>query len=277
MKRLALIGFVTLGLVGCLTPLPEITDPRISIASPTDTFLNSSSVTVEVDIENFELRGETLGGEPEEGVGHWHLYLSNSVVGDRALWGMAAEEFMLASRLEVGTNTVCAELTENNHEPIDPLAEECMDLDLPPEARRISIDAPRHPDSIWMPIEMQREELVDIAISVDNFTMDISKAGSPADPGQNEGHWHLYIGPSSYVNPTSSEHLLADDREEVELQEVLAAYHQTLLDGGGVTAVLDGDGKLLPGTYTVSAELVNHDHSPLSPPVIDFFRIAVVE
>ena len=41
--------------------------------------------------------------------------------------------------------------------------------------------------------------------------------------------------------------------------------------------MLDGDGKLLPGTYTVSAELVNHDHSPLSPPVIDFFRIAVVE
>ena len=263
--------------IACLPPLGEDTSPQIVIASPSDGFVNSSSAEVEVEITNLDISGEALGGAHVEGEGHWHLYVSNDTVGDRALWGMASETFMLATRLEVGENEICAELTQNDHSPLDPAAEACELIEVPVEARRIEVLSPRHEESIWKPIDIGADDALEIEIGVDNFTMDIDQAGGPSDPGQGAGHWHLYVGPSSYVNPLSSVHVLASDETTIELQEVLDIYQEALESTGGSSDMLADEGGLVPGTYTITAELMNHDHSPLVPPVLDFFRINVVD
>lgn len=122
----AVIGVVLLG----AWPLAAAAqgDPSIEITSPEDgdtVTLEDGEVTIEIEVENFEL--VEAGSEPAEGEGHAHLIIDGDMpdagdtLGDEATH-MGAEPFTeRAVELEPGEHTVIAVLGNAEHEVLDPV------------------------------------------------------------------------------------------------------------------------------------------------------------
>jgi hypothetical protein len=81
---------------------------------------------------------------------------------------------------------------------------------------------------------------IEIAIEVSGFIMDGDAIGGPIVPGR--GHWHVYLN------------------------------GQLVVIDVGTEAVLQA---VPPGVHDITLELVNNDHSPLSPRVLDSVIVVV--
>ena len=84
-------------------------------------------VTVGVQVTNFELDAENVGGSTNKaGTGHWHLLLDGELVKP------TAELFVTLEKVSVGTHTLKAELHENDHTPVAPAVEDSITFTVQP-------------------------------------------------------------------------------------------------------------------------------------------------
>ena len=87
--------------------------PGIEITSPPNGEIVGSSFTVTVNIENFTLDGDHVGGTPMDGMGHWHLFL------DGSYYGYSATSTLSVSGVSSGPHLLRAELFNNDHSELD--------------------------------------------------------------------------------------------------------------------------------------------------------------
>jgi hypothetical protein len=102
--------------------------PDIQISSPEDGETVSGDVTIEVDVDNFDIV-DNLGEPAEEGEGHVHFYLDvaqvpttpgqPAVTAEGTYHAEAATSYTWED-LEPGEHTLAVQLTNNDHTPLDP-------------------------------------------------------------------------------------------------------------------------------------------------------------
>lgn len=219
----------------------NIRSPEIHIVSPQDrALINSSSVEVHVDVVDFSLDPDRVGGSNEPGFGHWHLFLDgvyqNFVTGTE---GFAAT----LTELEPGPHEIRVELANNDHTALP--FEEASDVvnitiaEGRPAVRIVQPDLPDREVAPWgQKVVLVNSGTLEITIEVENFILDAEGMDGPPVPGH--GHWHLWV----------------DGALQLQTAETSAA-------ATGLT----------PGYHRIVVTLTNNDHTELDPPVIDTFMV----
>lgn len=223
------------------TVVIRILSPQIRILSPQDgALINSSSVEVRVEIQDFTLDPDHVGGANEPGFGHWHLYLDGIYQG--FVTGTEGFDATL-TELEPGPHEIRVELANNDHSPL-PFAEASDVVNITiaegrPAIRIIQPEIPTREVPPWgRKIVVIDRDTLEVVIAVQNFILDPEGMDGPAVPGH--GHWHLFV--------------------DGEFQVQTAAP----------SAIATG---LTPGYHRVVVLLTNNDHTDLDPPVIDTFEV----
>ena len=104
------------------TPIPTQTPtptaaPPLAILPPTEGQIVTSTVTVRVQVTNFNLAPGAIGGANNPGEGHWHILVDGSLIQP-----VGTESVNLAG-LALGQHTIKADLHNNDHSPVTPLVE----------------------------------------------------------------------------------------------------------------------------------------------------------
>jgi len=148
----------------------------IAIISPEDGTVDFP-LTVTVDIQNFILEPSLVGGDPEEGHGHWHLNI------DGAYYDYSAYDSLeVASGLTPGSHTFQAELVNNNHTSLDP----------PVQSQLVTVDVGAPTIQITVPSDGNVGDTFTVEVAVTNFVLDPEAIGN-AENVAGTGHWHLDI------------------------------------------------------------------------------------
>lgn len=97
---------------GATTAAPAAGAPSIQIVTPeNNATLTTTSVTVELQVENFTLKPP--GGSPRAGEGHIHVYVDGTEE-------VISEATVHTLTLSPGSHEVVAVLVNNNHDFLDP-------------------------------------------------------------------------------------------------------------------------------------------------------------
>jgi hypothetical protein len=223
------------------TVVMRILSPRIRILAPqAGALINSSSIEVRVDIRDFTLDPDRVGGSNEAGFGHWHLFLDGVYQG--FVTGTEGFEATL-TELEPGPHAIRVELANNDHSPL-PFAEASDEVNITITEGRpaIRLIQPKLPDREVPPwnrkVVIVDSDTLDVVIAVEHFVLDAEGINGPPVPGH--GHWHLFV--------------------DGKLQLQTAATSATATG-------------LTPGYHRIVVMLTNNNHTELDPPVIDTFEV----
>jgi hypothetical protein len=213
--------------------------PTITLVAPIDgAVITSSTITVQVAVQNYTLSCPFIGKSGPMGVGHWHLHLDGVEMNDM-LTGLVDMECTTQHLLNLqavapGWHTLQVVLASSQHMELqNPEAFASIKFYYNPPLPAISIPVPPNgtPVSAGMKFRVQ--------LQVTNFFTSEDYFGKVLIPGF--GHWHLYV--DGYNSGLAMGNM-------VDM-------------GGGTTDWVDTTG-LAPGPHTLWARLVDNYHMPLN-------------
>lgn len=237
-----------------VTVLPEIGPPKIVITEPKDSaIMPAGDITVSVQVANFNLV-DKLGQAIAPREGHIHYFLdveAPTIPGKPATtvpgtFVATSETSYTWKSIGSGAHILSVELVNNDHTPLEP----------PVVARvMVNVRAPEPAVRITEPVDgsMLTSSSVTVSAQVDNLKL-VDKLGQANAPG--EGHIHYFLD----VTPPMA-----------------AGEPATTAPGTFIATAATSHtwSNLAPGTHTLSVELVNNDHTPLSPPVVASVNITM--
>lgn len=237
------------------TPTPTSTStptstpaPGIVITSPTGNIFGLDGVTVSVQVSNFTLV-DKLGQPNVPGEGHIHYFMDvdpPTTPGQPAVTAPGTYAATTAtsykwSNVGSGNHKFAVELVNNNHTPLSPPVTAFINVLVIPEIGPASLVILSPQDGAVVP-----GGNITVLVQVSNFNL-ADKLGQPNV--QREGHIHYFLDVDAPTTP---------GQPAVTAAGTYAATAATSYTWSSVTS----------GTHTFSAELVNNDHTPLSPPVV---------
>ena len=231
------------------TPAPA---PTLKIVKPAaGASIVAGNVEVAIEVSNFTI--VQPGGAPVAGQGHVHYYLDAEIPTTPGQPAVTAPGTYKASssaaatweNVAPGTHTLGVQLVNNNHTPLTPAVTARVEITVAPVAPTVKITRPAEGASL-------AEGNVEVAIEVGNFTL--AAPGGPVVGGQ--GHVHYYLDVEIPTTPGQP--------------AVTAAGTYKATSSG--TATWEN---VALGTHTLGVQLVNNNHTPLSPPVTAKVEITV--
>jgi plastocyanin len=242
-----------------VTPVPTPSNtpaPSIQITAPgSGNIFGIGKVTIEVQVSNFDLVNQ-MGKANSSGQGHIHYFMdvdAPTTAGQPAV--TAPGTFVPTSdttytwiNVGGGSHKFSVELVNNDHTPLNPPVVDTKSVLVIPE-----IGPP------GMVILSPRDNSIvnggDVAISVQvsNFNL-VDKLGQANTP--REGHLHYFMDVDA---PTTA------GQPVVTAESTYAATAADSYIWKNVS----------PGMHIFSAELINNDHTPLSPPVVAKIMVTV--
>ncbi len=257
---LLVVTLVTVaGLMACTpepTPTPTpISQPVATINSPLDgAELPAGDVTVSISVSDFSIV-QKLGESPTSGEGHIHYYMNaepptipgQSAVTGSGTYAATTETSHIWENVEPGTHTFSVQLVNNNHTPLQP-----------PVVDTVTVNVEKAPSTSVKIIEPKDGSVltassIKVSINVSNFNI-VAKLSETPVPG--EGHIHYYLDAEP---PTTPE-------------------QPAVTEPGTYTATTDISytwENVVAGRHTLAVQLVNNNHTPLEPPVIDTVQVTV--
>ncbi len=240
------------------TPVPTATTPPTTTApaaAPTITFTSPGNnvhqigdVTITVQVTDFTVV-DKLGERNVVGEGHLHYFLDvpapteprDPAVTGPGTYVATAASTIVWHNVTGGSHTVYAELVNNDHTPLIPPVVASQQFLVIPEIGPLQIVIATPRDGA-----MVGGGDVTITAQTSNFNL-VDKLGQT--DVQREGHIHYFIDADTPTTP---------GQPAVSAPGSYAATAATSYTWKNVTA----------GQHTFSVELVNNDHTPLTPPVV---------
>jgi hypothetical protein len=232
--------------------------PGISIVSPSNgASLPAGDVTVTASVSNFNVV-DKQGQANVPGQGHIHFYLdvaAPTTPGQVAIpasgtWAHVATLTYTFSNVAAGSHTIAVELVNNDHTPLVPPAVDTITINVTgapaAAAPSISITSPTNGANLTA-------GNIPVTVSVSNFNV-VDKQGQANVQG--EGHIHFYLDVAAPTTPGQA---------AIPASGTWAHVATTTYTFNNVGA----------GSHTIAVELVNNDHTPLVPPVIDNITVNV--
>jgi len=232
------------------------TAPMLSIALPkSNDNLSAGDLTVAVAASNINIV-DKQGQAKAAGEGHIHYYLDvdapttqgqPAVPPSGSIWATTADTTYTFKNVAAGTHTISVQLVNNDHTPLDPpvVQKITVTTDTNP---RIKITNPKNG-------QIRPSTRFTASVNVTNFNV-VDKQGQAAAPG--EGHVHFYLDIQPPADPT---------KPAAPTSGVWAHI-------SGTTYTFEN---IPVGTHTIYVQLVNNDHTPLSPGVTDSVQVFVAD
>lgn len=212
--------------------------PTIELVSPEDgSVIDSRTIVVTVAVERFTLTAETF--DPLDDESSVPFFGHWHLFVDFQYLGDVSTESVTVTNVPPGEHSVIAQLVNQNHFPIagTPYSESIITI--PAGANGITITAPPSGTVVG-------SSSTDITIEVEGFTLDSAGIGGPNIAEQ--GHYHVYVD-DEYVGEGTT-----------------PAFTVTTLSVSSSSNVASD----------VSVELVNNDHTPVAPAVVDVIGLVTV-
>lgn len=170
-------GALLLGALALLVASPGSAAPTLSIVSPAEgADIDSGTVVLVLDIQNFTLNGSAFGLAAAPGEGHYHLFIDGAY--RKADYGMPA----FLADVPAGTHEIGVRLANNDHTLIGVNAS--VNVTVMAGAPRLRIASPPASPA-WA------SSSVELRVAKGNFTFNAQAVGGPAVPG--EGHYHVFV------------------------------------------------------------------------------------
>jgi hypothetical protein len=190
---------------------------------------------------------EKQGQPAAPGEGHFHYFIDIepptapgiAAAPDEGVWAHTANTTYTFINVMPGTHTFSVELVNNDHTPLNPPVVATATVTVRPPSPRVTVLLPQN-RSVLRPGD------ITVTVSLANFNP-VDKLGQANAPG--EGHIHYYLDAEAPTEP---------GKPAVTAPGTYAATSATSYTWKNVT----------PGTHTFWVQLVNNDHTPLSPPVV---------
>jgi len=230
------------------------TKPAVKITSPLDgDKLAAGDLTVIAEVTNFNIV-DKQGQANVAGQGHLHFYLdvdAPTTQGQPAIpasgtWVHVSDNNYTFAKVAPGAHTISIELVNNDHTPLNP-----------PVVQKITVTVDTNPRlKIVTPVNgaIKKTGSITITASVGNFNV-VDKQGQAAVPG--EGHLHFYMDVQPPTDPT-----------------------KPAIPTSGVWAHVSGTSYTFEnvpvGLHTFYVQLVNNDHTPLSPDIQYSIQVDVI-
>jgi plastocyanin len=230
--------------------------PSIQITAPgSGNIFGIGKVTVTVQVSNFDLVNQ-LGKANSAGQGHIHYYMDvdapvtagKPAVTAPGTFVPTSDTTLTWINIGGGSHKFSVELVNNDHTPLSPPVVDSKTVLVIPEIGPpgMVILSPRD-NSI-----VQGSD-VTISVQASNFNL-VEKLGQSNTP--REGHLHYFMDVDA---PTTA------GKPAVTAAGTYAATASDTYTWKNVS----------PGQHTFSAELINNDHTPLSPPVVSKITVTV--
>jgi len=231
--------------------------PTLTITGPTGggTGIVPGNITVTVQVANFQLV-EKLGQANVPGQGHLHYFLdvdAPTTPGQPAVtapgtYAATASTSYTWPNVTSGQHKFSVELINNDHTPLVPPVVASVNVLVVPEIgpANIVIASPRDGSSI-------PAGPITVTVQATNFIL-VDKLGQPN--ADRQGHVHYFLDVDAPTTP---------GQPAVTGPGTYAATAATSYTWPNVAA----------GSHRLSVELVNNDHTPLSPPVVQSVTITV--
>jgi plastocyanin len=224
--------------------------PTIKIVSPSGGVIPvPGDVTVTVEVSNFKVV-DKQGQSNFPGEGHIHYFMdvdAPTTPGQPAIpasgdWAHVASTSYTFTNVTGGPHKFSVELVNNDHTPLTPPVVATSSVTVLQEIGppNLVIALPRNGTTI-------ASGNVSVTVQVSNFNV-VAKQGEANV--QREGHLHFFLDVDA---PTTPGQPAIPPSGSVWAQVADTSYTFT---------------SVVPGTHTISVELVNNDHTPLDPPVV---------
>jgi len=239
---------LTLLLLPACTSASTPPAPTLKILAPSATLYAPGNVTVTVEVTNFNIV-DKQGQTNVAGEGHLHYYLDvdapttpgQPAIPTSGVWAHVASTSYTFTNVTSGQHKISVELVNNDHTPLSPPVVATINVLIIPEIG---------PPNVVIATPTAGESLpagnVTVSVQVTNFNV-VDKQGQANV--SHEGHIHYYLDVEA---PTTA------GQPAIPASGVWAHVATTSYTFTNVT----------PGTHFVEVELVNNDHTPLSPPVV---------
>ncbi|MDD1750237.1 MAG: PQQ-binding-like beta-propeller repeat protein [Methanothrix sp.] len=230
------------------------TSPAIKFVQPTNNAqLAAGDINVSVEVTNFKLT-DKLGQANVAGEGHIHYFLDVTAPTTQGVPAVTAPGTYVATAstnytwhdVPAGTHTLSVELVNNDHTPLSS-----------PVVQTITVTADTNPRiTITQPTNgaITRAGSITVNVSVSNLNL-VDKLGQVNVPG--EGHIHYFLDVTPPTTP---------GQPAVTGPGTYAATADTTYTWQNVPV----------GLHTLSVELVNNDHTPLSPAVVTQIQVYAI-
>jgi outer membrane protein assembly factor BamB len=239
--------------VGLASPFPVLMAFKLGASAPVVAMMpldgatvTAGNVTVSAMALNFKVV-DKQGQASVTGEGHLHYFLDvdaptapdKPAIPASGTWAHVAANTYIFNNVAPGTHTVSVELVNNDHTPLSPPVVAKATITVQPPAPAVKILLPQNlstlpPGNVTISVQASNFELTD-------------------NPGQvnvsGQGQIHYFMDVVAPTEPGKPAVTAAGTYAET------AATSYTWMN-------------VAPGTHTFSVELVNNDHTPLSPPVV---------
>jgi plastocyanin len=246
---LMLILITLVGLSACSTYNTSTPAPSITITAPTGNIIPQiGDVTVSVQVSNFTLV-DKLSRANVPGEGHIHYFMdvdAPTIPGEPAVTAAGTYAATAATsytwhNVGGGPHKFSVELVNNDHTPLTPPVVATVTVTVLPEIGPPSVVITTPKDGSTIPTGN-----VTVSIQVSNFNVVDEQGQANAS---HEGHIHYFLDVDAPTTPGEA---------AIPTSGTWAHVADTTYTFGNVAA----------GTHTISVELVNNDHTPLTPPVV---------
>jgi hypothetical protein len=161
--------------------------PAVSITSPSEgATINSGTVPITLDIQNFTMNGSAVGMAAVAGEGHFHLFIDGAYI----KYDFVPSTFL--ADVPAGAHVLTVALANNDHTLIG--ANAVVNVTIQAGAPRVAIVSPGWSTS-W------NSSSVELQISKDNFTYNPAAVGQAAAAG--EGHYHVLVNGAYFFYGTT--------------------------------------------------------------------------
>ena len=230
------------------------TSPAVKFVSPTTgAKLPAGDLPITVEVTNFNVV-DKQGKPAAAGEGHLHYYLDvdapttqgQPAIPASGIWTHEISANYTFKGVTPGTHTVSVELVNNDHTPLNPpvVQKITVTLDTNP---RVQISEPKNG-------AIKKAGSITINATVSNFNV-VDKQGQTNTAG--EGHLHFYMDVQPPTDTT-----------------------KPAIPSSGVWAHVSGTSYTFDnvpvGIHKFYVQLVNNDHTPLSPNVQDVIQVYVI-
>jgi outer membrane protein assembly factor BamB len=216
--------------------------------------LASGNITVTAEVSNFTVT-DKQGQAAVAGEGHLHFYLDVDApttpgvpaVPAGGTWAHVSGTTYTFNDVLAGTHTISVQLVNNDHTPV-----------IPAVVQKITVTVDNNPRlTISTPANgaIKKKGNIAITVNVSNFNV-VDKQGQTAVAG--EGHIHFYMDVQPSTDPT---------KPAVPASGVWAHVSGTTYTFTNVPI----------GLHTFYVQLVNNDHTPLSPNVTYAIQVYVID
>ncbi len=231
-------------------------DARVLILDPSaSATLPAGDITIKTFVEYFNLV-DKLSQTNVPGEGHIHYFVDVDALttpGQPAVTAAGTYAARAATsytwhNVGGGPHKFSVELVNNDHTPLTPPVVASVSVTILPEIGPASVVITTPKDGSTIPAGD-----VTVSIQVSNFNV-VDKQGQANVP--REGHIHYFLDVDAPTTP---------DKPAIPASGVWAHFAATTYTFSNVAA----------GRHTISVELINNDHTPLTPPVVAKVAITV--